>query len=891
MNVLTEVSGPPLTEGVSERWIFDRLEDWARRHPDRLAFAVDHSDRLEEYRYADVLKFAERVASMLHSQGIARGDRVGILMENVPQWVFALLGAMRLGAVTVPLATTLPERSIRNVAEHAGCRLIFADKPNFEKAESVAQGMGAHVIAFDALESSPTGPPPPYPVGNSDETALLIYTSGTTGNPKGVQLSVRNLICEIQGVIEAIAMSPDHRILSVLPFSHVLPLIANGLGPVCVGAAVVFLSSISPQRITEAFHKHRITCFICVPQFFYLLHKRIFSEIEAQPFLLKRVFGLMFQLAKRIRSQGFRRKLFARIHRSVGPDLWLFASGGSRFDERVAGDLSVLGYTVLQAYGLTETSAAATATFVRDNAIGTVGKPLRGVSLRIDSPNDRGIGEVWIRGPILMTGYYREPEKTREVMSNGWLRSGDLGYIRSDGNLLITGRSKDVIVLASGKNIYPDELEMHYSQTPYVKELCVLGLPEGSGGPAGETLHAVVVPDMDEFRRQAQTSIAETIRFELENLSKQLPSYQRILSLSIRNEALPRTVTRKLKRFEILDEETTRRRSSDNGARSAPAEENPRFREGVGAIVAELVRDAKPETGSLDLSTNLELDLGFDSLARVELLGLIEARTGVHISEEEASQIFTLGDLLDALARSREATAIRGRNWKEILDVPPTDELNQHPVFKRWPITDLAAYLMIKTYGLLCRIFFRLKYDGLEKLPRTSPYLICPNHESFLDGPTLISLLPRSVCEDILILGYSDYWENTVTRWIAKFCNIVSIDPNANLVRAMQVGAVGLKRNRVLLIFPEGTRSIDGHLAGFKKGSAILACELGVPIVPVGIRGTFEAWPRAGGFRFHPIEIVFGDPIDPKPFASFPDPYAALTEKLRNDVKVLADDV
>jgi long-chain acyl-CoA synthetase len=169
--------------------------------------------------------------------------------------------------------------------------------------------------------------------------------------------------------------------------------------------------------------------------------------------------------------------------------------------------------------------------------------------------------------------------------------------------------------------------------------------------------------------------------------------------------------------------------------------------------------------------------------------------------------------------------------------------------------------------------------------------LICPNHESFLDGPSLTAVLPRAAIRDIFVLGYSDYWEKGVSRFIAKFCNIVSIDPNANLVRAMQVGAVGLKRNRVLMIFPEGTRSIDGRLADFKRGSAILSIELGVPIVPVGIRGTFEAWPRGGGFKFHPIRIVFGDPIDPRAFVEFPDPYAALTDKLKNDVRVLSDDV
>jgi len=170
------------------------------------------------------------------------------------------------------------------------------------------------------------------------------------------------------------------------------------------------------------------------------------------------------------------------------------------------------------------------------------------------------------------------------------------------------------------------------------------------------------------------------------------------------------------------------------------------------------------------------------------------------------------------------------------------------------------------------------------------PILLCPNHESFLDGPLLVSVLPRQVIYNMFILGYSDHWQGALSRRFAEMCKIVSIDPNVNLIRAMQAGAIGLKQGQALLIFPEGTRSIDGHVAEFKKGAAILAFELGVPIVPVGIRGSFEAWARGGKFKFHPIEFHFGDPIDPKAFGGASDPYATITEKLRNEVKRLSGD-
>ncbi len=888
MHFRTEISGPPWEESLPPSWIFDRIEQWAARFPDRFAFALDDQQTVREYRYADVLSESDAIAAGLASHGINPGDRVGILMENIPQWVFVLLGAMRRGAVTVPLATLLPESHLDRIVQHAECRMIFADETNLETARNVAERCGAVVVGLSEwpqFQVRDRRSPATRPISD-ESTALIIYTSGTTGDPKGVQLTITNLNYEISAIVELLEFSPDNRILSVLPFSHVLPLVANALGPLCVGAGVVFLSSISPQRITESFHKHRITCFICVPQFFYLLHKRIFTQVEAQPWPARKAFGLLRGLARRTNNIEMRRKLFARIHKTIGEDLRLFASGGSRFDARIATDLSELGYTVVNAYGLTETSAAATVTPVSSNRIGTVGKPLRGVTVRIDNPNDEGIGEVWIGGPLLMRGYYRDEARTTEALRDGWFHSGDLGFIDSDGNLTITGRSKDVIVLANGKNIYPEEIETHYAKSPFIKELCVLGVVDESG-PEGERLHAIVVPDMDEFRRRGQSAIMEMIRFEMENLSKDLASYQHVLSLSIRNEPLPRTVTRKLKRFEIQKEEESRRQSC---VAQSKAVDHPRFASGMGEIVASLIRHEKADAVSLQPSLNIELDLGFDSLARVELLTEIESKTGIHLDDEEAARIYTLGELLDALESKTGTATSSARGWKEILARSPSEEWDGHYIFKSKPFATAVIIFLSRLLMLLSLPLFRLKWRGLENIPKSGPLLICPNHESFLDAPMMYAVMPSRVIANAFSLGYSDYWEGWFSRKIAESCNIVAIDSNANLVRALQAGAAGLKGKKNLIIFPEGTRSIDGHIAEFKKGAAILAAELGVLILPVGINGTFESWPRGGGFRFHPIEIAFGKPIDPQQFTNEPDPYAALTDYLRQAVKRLSNE-
>jgi long-chain acyl-CoA synthetase len=283
---------------------------------------------------------------------------------------------------------------------------------------------------------------------------------------------------------------------------------------------------------------------------------------------------------------------------------------------------------------------------------------------------------------------------------------------------------------------------------------------------------------------------------------------------------------------------------------------------------------------------NLELDLGFDSLERVELLGTVETQLGLSVSDEEANRIFTLGELIHVLEAAVRGESTLGRDWKEILS-RPSEEAEKHYILRSRMLSGGVFFVARSLLRLISTVFFRLKVHGGEKLPSEGPFIVCPNHESFLDGPLVSAALPFHILKDTFFLGYSTYWDNFLTRRIAEALNIVAIDPNVNLVRAMQVGAEGLRQRKVAMVFPEGSRSIDGRVAEFKKGAAILAYELKVPIVPVGVRGTFEAWPRGGGFRLHAVEIHIGDAIDPYSIKGA-DPYTDITNFLRDRVKELA---
>src|SRR5439155_1022375 len=270
------------------------------------------------------------------------------------------------------------------------------------------------------------------------------------------------------------------------------------------------------------------------------------------------------------------RTLFGKLHATFGQRMRYLITGGSRFDPQIARDFYALGIDVLQAYGLTETTGAAFANKPTNNVIGSVGPPLPGVEAKIVDPQPQeegpAVGEIAIRGAIVMKGYWNRQDATAAVLKDGWLLTGDLGHFDAQGNLFITGRKKEIIVLSNGKNIYPEEIEGHYLQSKAIKEICVLGMEGAPGNPSSERLHAVVVPDFEYLKRQKVVNAKEVIRFDIETLSAKLPSTKRVGSYEIWQTDLPRTTTRKLKRFEIEKQVKANSAKGSTGAADVAAE-------------------------------------------------------------------------------------------------------------------------------------------------------------------------------------------------------------------------------------------------------------------------------------------------------------------------------
>jgi long-chain acyl-CoA synthetase len=893
-----------------------QFEEIVRHFPDRTAFRLKTPQGYPTVSYREAYRQAKGVALGLLASGLKHGSRVAILSENRPEWVVAYLGIYISGMTAVPLDTQISPAEWRRLIDDSEAPVIFASGLLIHRLLAAIEDSPAppQVVSFDSIPDSndprkklegfidwafSLTAPPALPECRPSDIVTIIYTSGTTGTPKGVMLSQSNIVSELQCIFGAIHTDENDALLCLLPLQHVLASVINVLVPLYRGGQVVFADTLKRSEILQALEEAGITILATVPQFFYLFHDRIQDELSKKSPLARIAFRGMLRLNRfsmRILRINLGKILFSRIHCTFGAKLRLFVSGGSAFDTKVAQDFHDMGFTVLQGYGLTETTGACAVTPVKNNTIGSVGPPLPGVEIRIQSPDETGTGEIQVRGPVVMKGYYRNPAATDSVIKEDWFHTGDLGRFDAKGNLFITGREKEIIVLPNGKNIYPDELESHYGQSPCIQEIAVIGVFNEQ--ERGERLHAVVVPNFEYLKSRKIVNAREILRDEIAGLSNQLPKYKRLMSYQIQGEPLPRTTTRKIKRIELkrLVESGQLQATGTVSVPDASGTEDKALMESaVGQEVLDCLRNTYHRDTSIEPNMNLELDLGFDSMERVELLASLEQILNLELPEDFGGEVFTVRDLIIQLEQQAGVLERSGspsrQSWKTILSEESMGAEEASSLHSAGTAVWIFKYIIARLiYFLLFRPLLRLETRGLEKLPQKGPYLVCPNHLSYIDPFVLITALPFHVFRNMFFVGYSALFDNWFMKLMARLLNIVPVDPDAHLLRAMKAGAYGLRKGLILCIFPEGGRSFDGELKEFKKGAAILSRELSAPIVPMAIQGTFQVWAR-DSMRIHPHKVMmtFGEPLFPLQSDSA-DPYQDDTNRLREAIASIIRD-
>lgn len=876
---------------------FDQLKRNAELTPNRIALQLLEGKDPESFTFSRLYHEVSKLSQFL-ARHINPGETFGILMQNHPRWGIAFLAAESAGARILPLDVLHTPETIAELIRHSDCSFIVSSHQLFEKLQEIQTQLHSPIptLVMDSrepdcydwdsvLEKETYAPNLPLFRRDPEETLLLVYTSGTTGNPKGVMLSHNAIYLTVKAVLDTVQLDNADHILSVLPLYHMLALMANFLMPLYAATKVTYCNTVEPKKILESFRTHDVTVFVCVPQFYYLLHRKFFQMAKKRGPLGYITFQALLKLSRLSNDWlGFNpgRLLFWPVHHNFN-NLRLFAVGGARFDKEVLKSFRDLGFQFAQAFGMTETSAVSTISV--SNGLGSVGKPMPHVDLRIDRPGIDGVGEILISGPHIMQAYWKNEAATRDVLKKGWLHSGDLGYLDPDGYLHITGRKKDVIVLSSGKNIFPEEIEHAYeSKCSYIREMCVIGIEDGNQ----EKLHAMIVPDFEYLKSQQVINISDMLRYQIENLSVEFPGYKRIRTFDVLSEPLPRTPTRKIKRFEVI---SLFRDQNNPRVESISPESKPR--DDLERKIFELLKETGKVT-SIRHQMSLELDCGFDSLERVEFLSNIQDTFGSKIQEEDATNIFTVQDLIDVLripldGKAKTSTRNKTNTWADILSQPLTGKEKNavRQTLRRRPIVETLYFGMSRILLFLAKALLKLKFDGQDKLPINGPFLICPNHLSYLDGFLLSAGFTFTHLKRMAYLGYSDYFRTgTLGGYLGSLLKIVPVDPDRHLRQALRLGAYGLSEGYILSIFPEGERSIDGEIKPFRKGPAILSKELNIAVIPTAIIGTYEVWPRgSSAIKAHPVTIRFGDPLTPLEYES----HAQFTQRIQASVRELLE--
>lgn len=844
--------------------ILTGVREAAHRMPEHIAVQMKSGNEYRKYTYRELLDLIASTAQALTELGVKHGDKLALLSENRPEWIIAYLATMSVGAVVVPLDAQLTDKEVALLLASSGAKAAFASSQTqgkLPKKDSfiIISFDAEEGIAFAPMTTAHRGADLPQPVAGG-ELAALLYTSGTTGDPKGVMLSQGNLASDCRSCMALDLVQPYDNMLCILPYHHTYPAMACLLLPLSLGATITLLNSLKGPDILACMKETNVTIMVGVPQLYAALRRALFDAIDKKPAPVRLLVKLLLAvngLAISVFKKNLGKSLFGKVHETFGPSLRFFASGGAKLDADVYTDMTRLGFTMIEGYGLTETSPVSTFNPMNGQRAGSIGMQLPGVEVRIANPDEHGHGELAIRGPNVMLGYYNKPKETAEVLRDGWFYTGDLAYRDKDGYFYITGRSKEMIVLATGKKIFPDELESFYKQIPSIKEICIL---QGARG-----LEAAVVPNFEYLRKMNLSNSRETIAFAIEDLARDLPPYKRIAGLRIFKDALPVTRLGKLKRAKVRELYDATGEEAHAAASDADA--------GLMAdpVMKKLQACLAPFTGKKRIlpDDNFELDLGLDSLARVELVVSIEQSFGISLPETFGSEVFTVRDAVHKIKELLEAGPVEtGGNvkmtWAEILaQEPPNDIASLLTVELGWACR-AGRYLLRMLLKILLLALGRLSVKGVENLPEKGPYIIAPNHLSFADAPSVMAGMPWRIAQQAFFLGSTDYFGGPLTSRLAGFVHVIPVNMDARLYSAMQLSALVLRRGKILLVFPEGSRSRDGGIKEFKRGVAIIAKEMNVPLIPVAIEGTYEMLPPGKAMpKPAKITVTFGKPLLP----------------------------
>lgn len=568
----------PLFDAPAISSVQDLLCHSARAHGDKLALEDLAPTPMPRLSYRQLFEAVVRFGRALAKLHLERGDHVAVIGENRVQWMVAYLACHALGLVAVPIDKSLQENeiitvlhggeskavvfserfrdSILTLAPSVRTLKVFVDM-DLDKADGRVHSMSELIAAepVPALDE-------PLPAVDPDALAVIVFTSGAMGRAKGVMLSQRNLAANLTGMLAMIELYPSDRFLSVLPIHHTYECTCGQLCPLLAGCSVHYARSL--KTVLEDLQRVKATILLGVPLLYEKMYRRITAAMAEKRLVSALLPALRAAAAagEAVGAPGVRRRLFRGVHERFGGAVRIFIVGGAAPNPAVARGLRSLGFAFIQGYGLTETSPIVALNRLRKFRDDAAGVPLCNLEVRIADPDGAGVGEIEVKGPSVMLGYYRDEEATRAVLRDGWFATGDLGHFDADGFLHVCGRKKNVIVAANGKNVFPEELEDLVNRIPFVLESVVHGVRQPDGD---EAIGVIVVPNAEELLRLAQRQGVEVTREwilgvverEIRALNRRLASHKQIRQVRVQESEFAKTTTQKIKRHLVHQEDTT----------------------------------------------------------------------------------------------------------------------------------------------------------------------------------------------------------------------------------------------------------------------------------------------------------------------------------------------
>lgn len=808
---------------------------------DRNKAAIIYKDR--EYSYKELLTGIKYYSTLLN---IKKDSKVIVYVENRPEIIESFFSIWEKQGIAIVLDAGYTPEQLLYVFNDAEPEYIYATNKNYKNAIAAKEmyGKDIEIINIDEIVVPKEFQPDNYElnVDNIEDTAVILYTSGTTGNPKGVMLSYKNLLSNVNAIKAINLVDETDRVLAILPYHHVFPLNINLLMTMYFGTLVVILDELSSEALRHALREHKISVIIGVPRVWEMLHKAIMNKINSS-WITKKI----FKICQSINSKALSRFVFKKVYNELGGSLRVMASGGAKLDPEVSRDYLTLGLPMIEGYGLTETSPIIAFNKPTNIKAGTVGEIIPDVEVKIAED-----GEILVKGANVMKGYYNNPTATKEVIDeNGFFHTGDLGKFDGD-HLVIVGRKKEMIVLSNGKNINPADIENEIMKgTDLIKEIAVMEY--------NNHLMAVVYPDLDLIKHRNIANIKESLKWEIiDKYNVTAPKYRKILEIKIVKNELPKTKLGKVRRFMLND--FLKGEVVEEGAEGTIASQQTKKEIEVPEDLKEIYTRLKENIESnydaqVTPDAHLELDLGLDSLDIVEILSFVESSYGIKINEEEFSGIKNILTLAEFIKNHGGIFSNVEIDWKSILNERIDIDLPK----SAW----VGKVIRIITMPIFS-LYFSLKKESQDKVSN-EPAIYVGNHQSFLDALMFNQAIPMKMMNDTYYIATVVHFDTPFRRYLADRGNVLIVDINKNLKETLQVSAEVLREGKNLVIFPEGARTRDGELQEFKKTFAILSKELNVPVVPFGIKGAYKAMPYGSKFpSMYPIKIKFFDKVYPE---------------------------